>query len=76
MQECSEYTGDDTKTHTIFYTVCQAFFYLFVVRHKQFVTSRNSKCKFIICMNITCLTGDTYEDMYYFASRYTVPSGA
>ncbi|KYN08076.1 PREDICTED: RNA polymerase I-specific transcription initiation factor RRN3 [Cyphomyrmex costatus] len=35
-QECSEYIEDCAK-HVVFYSVCQAFFYLFVARYKHFV---------------------------------------
>ena len=41
MQEYSKYVDDDTKPHAVFYSVCQAFFHLFIARHKEFVSSKN-----------------------------------
>ncbi|KAL6423028.1 hypothetical protein ACFW04_010482 [Cataglyphis niger] len=41
IQEYSKYIDDDTKRHAVFYSVCQAFFHLFIVRHKEFVSSKN-----------------------------------
>lgn len=35
-QEYSEYIEDYAK-HVVFYSVCQAFFHLFVARYKHFV---------------------------------------
>ncbi|XP_070168180.1 RNA polymerase I-specific transcription initiation factor RRN3 isoform X2 [Polyergus mexicanus] len=41
MQEYSKYIDDDMKRHAVFYSVCQAFFHLFIARHKEFVSSKN-----------------------------------
>lgn len=41
MQEYSKYVDDDTKPHVVFYSVCQAFFHLFIARHKEFVSAKN-----------------------------------
>lgn len=48
MQEYSKYIDDDMKRHAVFYSVCQAFFHLFIARHKEFVSSKNGKYKFIV----------------------------
>lgn len=51
MQEhsgCMMMTDDDAKAHVVFYSVCQAFFYLFNARYKEFVTSNNGECIFIV----------------------------
>ncbi|XP_011858498.1 PREDICTED: RNA polymerase I-specific transcription initiation factor RRN3 [Vollenhovia emeryi] len=40
-QEDVEYINDDVKPHVVFYSVCQAFFHLFVARYKHFVESKN-----------------------------------
>ncbi|XP_012524208.2 RNA polymerase I-specific transcription initiation factor RRN3 [Monomorium pharaonis] len=40
-QENSEYINDDGKPHAVFYSVCQAFFHLFVASYKYFVESKN-----------------------------------
>ncbi|XP_050453015.1 RNA polymerase I-specific transcription initiation factor RRN3-like isoform X1 [Cataglyphis hispanica] len=41
IQEYLKYIDDDTKRHAVFYSVCQAFFHLFIARHKEFVNSKN-----------------------------------
>ncbi|XP_011155853.1 RNA polymerase I-specific transcription initiation factor RRN3 [Solenopsis invicta] len=40
-QENSKYIDDDRQPHVVFYSVCQAFFHLFVARYKYFVESNN-----------------------------------
>lgn len=47
MQEYTKYI-DNTKPHAVFYSTCQAFFYLFVARHKEFVNSKNGEFKFTV----------------------------
>lgn len=39
LQENSE--SIDAKSHDVFYSVCQAFFHLFVARHEHFVVSKD-----------------------------------
>ncbi|KAL0124157.1 hypothetical protein PUN28_006173 [Cardiocondyla obscurior] len=41
LQEDSVYTDGDTKPHAVFYSVCQAFFHLFVARYKHFIESKH-----------------------------------
>ncbi|XP_071581207.1 RNA polymerase I-specific transcription initiation factor RRN3 isoform X1 [Temnothorax nylanderi] len=46
-QEDTEYI-DDAKPHAVFYSVCQAFFHLFVARHKHF----ESKNRILFLQNL------------------------
>lgn len=48
VQECSEFHVDDMKPHVVFYSVCQAFFHLFVARHKEFLGLKNGEFTFTI----------------------------
>ncbi|XP_011253410.1 RNA polymerase I-specific transcription initiation factor RRN3 isoform X2 [Camponotus floridanus] len=41
IQEYKQYIDDNMKSHVVFYSVCQAFFHLFIARHKEFVNSKN-----------------------------------
>lgn len=40
MQECLDHI-DDMELHVVFYSVCQAFFHLFIARHKEFLEAEN-----------------------------------
>lgn len=60
LQEDSKFVDDDSKPHIVFYSVCQAFFHLFVARYKHFVESKNGESIFIICTKVTNLI--TTED--------------
>lgn len=65
-QEDSEYIDDDTKPHAVFYSVCQAFFHLFVARYKHFVESKNGKCiLFIICVSYR-FNSDSFLKTFFF----------
>lgn len=54
-QEDSAYIDDDVKPHAVFYSICQAFFHLFVARYKHFVESKSGKYIFIIRAKVTNL---------------------
>lgn len=45
--------NSDVRVHKVFYSVCQALFYIVVFRHKDFVHKRKGKLMYInpfICM--------------------------
>ncbi|KAK2576891.1 hypothetical protein KPH14_005516 [Odynerus spinipes] len=42
MQENSDYVSDDPRDHPIFYSVCQALFFIVTVRHKDFIDTKSS----------------------------------
>lgn len=45
MQESLEYVSDDPRDHPVFYSVCQALFFIVTVRHKDFIdTKSNMMC--------------------------------
>lgn len=70
MQEYSKYIDDDMKQHAVFYSVCQAFFHLFIARHKEFISSKNGKYKFIvhICYRFS---NDSFEkSIFVFFQAY------
>lgn len=71
LQEDSEFIDDDAKPHIVFYSVCQAFFYLFVARYKHFVESKNGECIFIVCIKITNLTATVLKIVLF---RYIISS--
>lgn len=66
MQEYSKYVDDDTKPHAVFYSVCQAFFHLFIARHKEFVSSKNGECKFIVLTYVINLTMTFKNSIFVF----------
>ncbi|KAL6254420.1 hypothetical protein P5V15_014468 [Pogonomyrmex californicus] len=53
-EENSEYVDDDPEPHALFYSVCQAFFRLFVARFKHFVDSK-SGILFLQNLNISTI---------------------
>lgn len=73
MQEYSKYVDDDTKPHVVFYSVCQAFFHLFIARHKEFGSSRNGECKFILHTYVIglAMTVLTIQYLFFFSSCFS-----
>lgn len=71
-QEDSEYIDDDAKPHVVFYSVCQAFFYLFVARYKHFVESKNGEYILIVCAEVVNLTATVLKTVFLF--RDTISS--
>lgn len=65
-QEGSEYIDDDPKPHAVFYSVCQAFFHLFVARYKLFVESKSGECIFIIYAKVTYLIAIVLKTVFLF----------
>lgn len=61
--EYSEYVEGDVKAHIMFYSVCQAFFHLFLARHKEFVALKNGERTFSIKAHVT--------SVYYKLQCYT-----
>lgn len=45
----------DLKLNNVFYSVCQAFFYLFVAKHEELVKTRSSEYKPIVCPDVLFL---------------------
>lgn len=43
MEENSDYVSDDPMNHPVFYSVCQALFFIVTARHKDFIGTKNSK---------------------------------
>lgn len=55
MAEYTKYIDDNTKPHAVFYSICEAFFHLFIARHKEFVNSKNGEFKFTIYVYVISL---------------------
>jgi len=47
--EYAEYL--DKKAHIMFYAICRAFLHLFIMRHKEFISSINGKRRFFSIIN-------------------------
>lgn len=43
MQDHSNYMEDENKEHNVFYSICQALFFIITKRHNDYPDSR--KCK-------------------------------
>lgn len=54
MQDCLEHI--DAKQHSVFYSACQAFFYLFIARHEEFLKWKDGESAFISFTHIIYLT--------------------
>ncbi|XP_057658400.1 RNA polymerase I-specific transcription initiation factor RRN3 isoform X2 [Diorhabda carinulata] len=50
-QDGLEYVNSDIRAHSVFYSVCQALFYVIAFRHKDFVTSKKN-ITFLECLNL------------------------
>lgn len=46
--------NSDVRVHKVFYSVCQALFYIVVFRHKDFVHKRKGELKFIKLFTYVC----------------------
>lgn len=42
-QDSLECANSDVRVHTVFYSVCQALFYIVAFRHKDLVDTKKSK---------------------------------
>lgn len=42
MEENSDYVSDDPMNHPVFYSVCQALFFIVTARHKDFIGTKNN----------------------------------
>lgn len=65
MQEYTKYIDDNTKPHAVFYSVCQAFFHLFIARHKEFISSKNGEFKFTVYVYVTNLAVIALKTRYF-----------
>jgi len=62
----SKYIDDDAKPHSLFYSVCQAFFHLFIARHKHFVESPSGECiLYICCIKVTNLIATVLKNFLF-----------
>lgn len=53
------------KSHVVFYSVCQAFFHLFIARHKEFVNSKNGEFKFTVYVYVIVLAMTALKTRYF-----------